>query len=102
MSYIKTANINYEECNYNKFNFQKDFKLIKLLDNYKKNIKKAVEEMDPSIIIRYIIDLAEVLDNLHNQICINNDENLEYNMVLIKVVRTLIKDSLKLIGIELI
>ena len=101
-SYIKTANINYEECNYNKFNFQKDFKLIKLLDNYKKNIKKAVEEMDPSIIIRYIIDLAEVLDNLHKQICINNDENLEYNMVLIKVVRTLIKDSLKLIGIELI
>ena len=101
-SYIKTANINYEECNYNKFNFQKDFKLIKFLDNYKKNIKKAVEEMDPSIIIRYIIDLAEVLDNLHNQICINNDENLEYNMVLIKVVRTLIKDSFKLIGIELI
>ena len=58
--------------------------------------------MDPSIIIRYIIDLAEVLDNLHKQICINNDENLEYNIVLIKVVRTLIKDSLKLIGIELI
>ena len=32
----------------------------------------------------------------------NNIENLEYNMVLIKVVRTLIKDSFKLIGIELI
>lgn len=102
-SYIKTENIDYEKCDYKKFVFEKDIRIIKFFNEYEKIIKMSAEEMDLSIIIKYIMELSNILDNLYNiRISINDNESLEYNAILIKVVRILIKDSLKLIGIELL
>lgn len=105
-SYIKIKDIllKFENldcnCDYSKVNFNEEIELVKLLDRYEYFIQKAIEELEPSIISRYIIKLTDLVNEISNSIFnLGGEEFTKPKLKLIKATRIVLKNSLRLLGV---
>lgn len=77
--------------------------LIKVLSDFNNQIKSAINYLEPSIITRYVIDVAKSFNKFYNS---NNILNLEDHdlkvarLILVHATTIVIKNALYLIGIE--
>lgn len=95
-------NENEEICNLNKKLLNEESKLIKILEDFPSVLNKCTVNLDLSILSRYIIELINVLNDIYKAL---NREELKLNkekVVLIKSGCKIIKNTLDLIGIELL
>lgn len=77
--------------------------LIKVLSDFNNNIKSSISYLEPSIITRYVIDIAKAFNKFYNSNNILNleDENLKISrLILVYATTIVIKNALYLIGIE--
>ena len=76
--------------------------LLKLLDRFPDIIKNAAESYEPSILTRYIIDVASQFSSYYNNnIILSEDEEIKSVRVLIAyVVALVIKKGMNILGIE--
>ena len=77
--------------------------LIKVLSDFNNNIKSSISSLEPSIITRYVIDIAKAFNKFYNSNNILNleDENLKISrLILVYATTIVIKNALYLIGIE--
>ena len=76
--------------------------LIKLLAARKNIIKDAAKENEPSIVTRYIIDVASAFSRYYNecQIIIQDEELKKARLMLVKATGFVIKNGLNILGIE--
>lgn len=94
-----------ENANFNKLNSIEEFELVKSLKNFNSIIHRAVEELEPSLIIKYIIEISKSLNKLCNSYLILNlddKELMKARLVLVEATCKVIKNALDLIGIEVI
>ena len=78
----------------------KEIELVKLLDRYEYFIQKAIEELEPSIISRYIIKLTDLVNEISNSIFnLGGEEFTKPKLKLIKATRIVLKNSLRLLGV---
>lgn len=112
-TYVRTQSIlKKAEFNENNFKFKdidfsileksQEIELIKLLDKFKEMIKKATDAYEPSVLTRYIIDVASAFSKFYNEcpvIC--NDEALKKaRLLLTYATGIVIKKGLSILGIE--
>lgn len=96
---LKFENLNCN-CNYSKLTFKEGIELVKLLDRYEYFIQKATDELEPSIISRYIIKVIDLVNGISKSIFDLGDEGLiKSKLELIKATIIVIKNSLRLLGI---
>lgn len=77
--------------------------LIKSVYQFKETVEEASEKRNPSIIANYVYELAKDFNRFYHELPIIKEENEEirkFRLALSKKVGIIIKDALKLLGIE--
>jgi len=62
------------ELDYNKLNSKEEFELVKQLEGFQNSIMYAIDKLEPSMVTRYVIDVAKSFNKFYNQ---HNIANLE-------------------------
>ncbi|SHJ71022.1 arginyl-tRNA synthetase [Hathewaya proteolytica DSM 3090] len=93
------------EPNYGELTMKEEFELCKILSNFENNIAIAADRLEPSVISRYVLDVAKAFNKFYNNINISNTEDLGLKMARIKLVEStaiVIKNALSLLGIGVV
>jgi len=93
------------ELDYNKLNSKEEFELVKQLEGFQNSIMYAIDKLEPSMVTRYVIDVAKSFNKFYNQHNIANLEDESNKKAKIKMVEAtcqVIKNALNLIGIEVV
>ncbi|MCB2298692.1 arginine--tRNA ligase [Clostridium tagluense] len=93
------------ELDYNKLNSKEEFELVKQLEGFQNSIMYAIDKLEPSMVTRYVIEVAKSFNKFYNQHNIANLEDESNKKAKIKMVEAtcqVIKNALNLIGIEVV
>ena len=107
-SILQKANFLDQEINSHTFHFEtlihdSEVDLVKQLQRFPEIIKKATEEFEPSILTRYMIDIASLFSKFYNECKVLSCEEInlkEARLALVYATSIVIKNGLKLLGIE--
>lgn len=99
---INIDNIDIEKVKFELLKTSDEIDLIKLLDKFSEIIKRAAEEYEPSILTRYLIDVASQFSRFYNnQTVITGDLDLKIvRSLLVYATGIVIKKGLSILGIE--
>ncbi|GAA0179252.1 arginine--tRNA ligase [Clostridium sediminicola] len=90
---------------FSKLNSKEAFELVKTLNNFKDAILDAIDKLEPSIVTRYVVDIAKGFNKFYNAHNIINTEDEELKVARLKMVEAscqVIKNALDLLGIEVV
>lgn len=95
-------NIKFNDIDFSILEKTQEIELIKLLDKFKEVIKKATDTYEPSVLTRYIIDVASAFSKFYNEcpvIC--DDEKLKQaRLILTYATSVVVKKGLSILGID--
>ncbi|MGL5381142.1 arginine--tRNA ligase [Clostridium sp.] len=92
-------------ADYSKLTSKEEFELVKTLENFTKQIHVAIEKLEPSVMTRYVIDVAKAFNKFYNAHSVLNleDESLkEARLKLVEASCQVIKNALYLLGIDVV
>ncbi|MGL4739977.1 MAG: arginine--tRNA ligase [Sarcina sp.] len=104
-SIIKRASEVVAEPDFTKLITKEEFELCKTLEDFHKVILSAIEKLEPSIITRYVVDVAKAFNKFYNAHTVLNveDESLKAaRIALIKAAAQVIKNALSLIAVDVV
>jgi len=93
------------EADYSALNSTEEFELVKTLSNFNGAILNGLDKLEPSILTRYIIDVAKAFNKFYNAHNIMATENEKVKIARLKMVLAtcqVIKNGLALIGIKVV
>ena len=94
-----------EAPDFTKLNSKEEFELVKALESFGKNIHLAIEKLEPSVVTRYVIEVAKTFNKFYNNHSVLNLEDkslMAARLALVKSTCQVIKNGLELIGIEVV
>jgi arginyl-tRNA synthetase len=77
-----------------------EIKLIKKIDKFPQIVEDASSLLNPSIIANYSFQLAQIFNEFYHSCPVINSEQESFRLALVKAFRITIKNSLYLLGIE--
>lgn len=101
----KAGEISMVAPDYSKLNSKEEFELAKSLEDFNKVILNAIDKLEPSIVTRYAVEVAKNFNKFYNAHTVLNieDEGLKNaRLKLIEASAQVIKNSLALIGIDVV
>jgi len=87
----------------NQLKTSEEKRLVMMLGEYGEVVKKAMENYNPSVIVKYCFDVAQSFNDFYTKHSVLNAENKELvsaRVILCGVVRKVLKDALGLLAIE--
>ncbi|MBE6052236.1 MAG: arginine--tRNA ligase [Clostridium sp.] len=93
------------EPDFTKLTSKEEFELVKTLENFNKNILLALDKLEPSVLTRYVIEVAKDFNKFYNAHSVLNleDESLKAaRLKLVEATCQVIKNGLELIGIDVV
>lgn len=101
-SILKNKDFNLENCNCDLFERPHYFELVKLISSFKSTIEKAAYEYAPSVIAKYLLNLAQSFNKFYSleKINVEDEKNRNTNFALAKAVRIVLNEGLRLLGIH--
>ena len=95
-------NIDIESIKFELLNTNDEIELIKLLDKFSDIIRRAAENYEPSILARYLIDVASQFSRFYNNCTVITDdiELKKVRCLLVYITGIVIKKGLTILGIE--
>ncbi|HCW52190.1 MAG TPA: arginine--tRNA ligase [Clostridium sp.] len=90
---------------YSKLTSKEEFELVKTLGNFNNVINLALDKLEPSILTRYVIEVAKGFNKFYNAHSVLNleDEDLKATRLnLVKASLQVIKNGLELLGIDVV
>lgn len=91
--------------NFSELTSKEAFELVKTLGNFQDAILDAIDKLEPSIVTRYVIDVAKGFNKFYNAHNIMNTEDKGLKAARLKMVEAscqVIKNALDLLGIEVV
>lgn len=104
-SILRKAGEQSTEANYSKLVEKEEFELVKLLEGFQKAIFMSIDKLEPSVITRHIIEIAKAFNKFYNSHSILNSEDNELKAARLNMVQAtcqVIKNGLKLIGVDVV
>ncbi|MGG7159695.1 arginine--tRNA ligase [Clostridium baratii] len=101
----RAGEVDLTNIDYSKLNSKEEFELIKSLESFKKNIHLAIEKFEPSVMSRYVIEVAKLFNkfyNAHSVLNLEDEELKKARLALVKASLQVIKNGLGLLGIEVV
>ena len=91
-----------EDYKFETINSEAAYNVLEKLNEFKKVVKKSAEKRSPHLITNYVYELATLFHSYYSvEKIVTNDEKYTYERImLIKAVKIIIANSLKLIGVE--
>ena len=102
-SVLKKANYEVnEKIDVNELQDKDSINLIKLIYSFEDMLKTTAEKNEPSILSRYMIDLAQAFSSFYNnnQIICENESAKEARLYLTYIVKCLLEKGLNIMGID--
>ena len=98
----KTGDVSSENIDYSVLTDEYTMALLKVIGRYPAVIKDAAEKLEPSVIARYSMDLAQTFNKFYHECQIMvEDENVKTARVnVVKITKNILKDALRLLGIS--
>ncbi len=96
-------NIDISKVNFSKLTKTQEVELVKSLEKFETIIRKSAEEYEPSILARYLIDVATLFSRFYNECSVANVEDGDLKTarcILVYATSIVIKNGLKILGIE--
>lgn len=93
------------KVDYSKLSSKEEFELVKTLGNFNNVITLALDKLEPSILTRYVIEVAKGFNKFYNAHSVLNleDESLKATrLALVKASLQVIKNGLELLGIGVV
>ncbi|KYN77936.1 arginine--tRNA ligase [Clostridium sporogenes] len=93
------------EVDYSKLSSKEEFELAKLLGGFNDAIMNAINKLEPSMVTRYVIEVAKAFNKFYNAHGILNAEDNDVKLARVKLVEAtcqVIKNALKLLGIDVV
>lgn len=90
---------------YSKLSSKEEFELVKSIANFNNMITLALDKLEPSILTRYVIEVAKGFNKFYNAHSVLNleDEDLKVTRLnLVKASLQVIKNGLELLGIDVV
>ncbi|KRM96649.1 arginyl-tRNA synthetase [Liquorilactobacillus aquaticus DSM 21051] len=80
---------------------EESWEVLRLLESFSMIVKRAVKEYEPSVVAKYSLHLAKSFNKYyaHTKI-LKNDEQLTARLALAKSVASVLKESLRLLGVQ--
>lgn len=94
-----------EAPDYSKIDTKEEFELAKTLESFNKNINIALDKLEPSVVTRYVIDVAKAFNKFYNAHSVLNLEDKALKAARLKLVEAstvVIKNALALLGIDVV
>ena len=90
------------DVNYSLLTSKEEFELIKTLDGLNDAILNGIERNEPSVVTRYVIDVAKAFNKVYNALPIGTAEEdvKKARLKLVEATSIVIKKALYLIGLE--
>lgn len=91
--------------NFGKLNSKEELDLVKILEKFTTAIHNATDKLEPSIMTRYIIEVANKFNkfyNIHSLLNLEDKELMKARLVLVEATCQVMKNALALIGIEVV
>jgi len=79
---------------------EQEIKLIKKLSKFPEQVMQAEKYLNPSILANYSFQLAQIFNEFYHSCPVINSEQEEFRLELIQAFRITIRNSLSLLGIE--
>jgi arginyl-tRNA synthetase len=81
-----------------------EFEMIKLISQYQMTLEKSAEESSPSILAKYLLNLASLFNSYYGKEKINVENLLEKNTKkhLLTMVKTILDNGMSLLGMQII
>lgn len=101
-SMIKDENIDLSQVNYQVYQEDHYFEIVKLLDQFPSIIQKAKDTNSPNVIARYILLLAQGFNSFYGKqrIIVDDLGHKQANLLFVKAIQTVLNEGLRLLGIE--
>lgn len=78
-----------------------EWETIKLLEQFPQTVKRAADELDPSLIAKYAVDLSQAFNSFYGNVQVLSDHaNLPYRSALIESVTIVLTESMRLLGMK--
>ena len=103
-SVLNDTKCSIDNVDYHLFEQDHSFDLIKAISQYGEIIVKAKEEYSPSVVAKYLLGLASYFNTFYAKEKINVENEIERNtkMCLISVIRQILDEGMKLLGMQVI
>lgn len=104
-SILRRAEAINAQIDYSKLNSKEEFELVKTLESFNKNILLAIDKLEPSIVSRYVIEVAKAFNRFYNAHSVLNLEDKVLKITRLKLVEAssqVIKNALALLGIDVV
>ena len=88
--------------NFGKLNSKEELELVKILEEFTIVIHNATDKLEPSIMTRYIIEVANKFYSVHSLLNLDDKELMKARLVLVEATCQVMKNALALIGIEVV
>ena len=93
------------DVDYSKLSSKEEFELVKTLENFNNVITLALDKLEPSILTRYVIEVAKGFNkfyNAHSVLNLEDEELKRARLNLVKASLQVIKNGLELLGIGVV
>ncbi|KAA0955792.1 arginine--tRNA ligase [Sporosarcina sp. ANT_H38] len=78
-----------------------EWEIVRELEQFPQIVKRAADDLDPSIIAKYAIDLAQTFSSFYGNVKVLSDANhLPYRIALITSTAIVLKEALRLLGMK--
>nr|WP_263323831.1 arginine--tRNA ligase [Neobacillus sp. Marseille-Q6967] len=85
----------------NHLTWDQEWKVVSLLLEFSNTIKRAFDNLDPSQVAKYIVDLAQAFNKYYGEVKIlEENEEQQARLALVYSVTVVLKEGLRLLGIE--
>jgi len=92
-------------ADYSKLNSREEFELIKTLEDFNQAINHSIDKFEPSVVTRYVIEVAKAFNKFYNahKIVGIEDEGLKIaRLRMVEATCQVIKNALYLIGLDVV
>ncbi|MDQ0148397.1 arginine--tRNA ligase [Eubacterium multiforme] len=101
----KAKDIELTNIDYSKLDSKEEFELIKAIEGFRKSIHLATEKYEPSVVTRYVVEVAKLFNkfyNAHSVLNLEDEELKKARLSLVKSSLQVIKNGLGLLGIDVV
>jgi len=103
-SVLDDMNFNCKEIDYSLFTENHSFDLIKTIAQYEEILLRAKEEYSPSVLAKYLLNLASYFNTFYakEKIMVSDERERNTKLCLISIIRNILDEGMKLLGMRVI
>ncbi len=101
-SILRNKEFDYNNIDVSLFNKPHYFELVKMIADFKSTVERAANELAPSVIAKYLLNLAASFNKFYSLEKINVEDEVirNTNFALAKAIRIVLNEGLRLLGIK--